>query len=133
LAHSSWNLLLKRSTNTEVFVWGLLVSGSVLFAPLGAALLWLEPFDQSGWLLLCATVSLHLLYFVLLGRSYADGDLSLVYPIARGLGPMLVPILAVVLLGETIHLLALAGIAAIVAGIYTVSWWGRFGRSSPAA
>jgi drug/metabolite transporter (DMT)-like permease len=67
-------------------------------------------------------------YFVLLGRGYAQGDLSLVYPIARGIGPMLVPVLAVVLLGERIELLAIGGIIAIVMGIYTISWWGNFRR-----
>ena len=42
-----------------------------------------------------------------LGRSYASGDLSLVYPIARGIGPILIPVMAVLFLGEAIALLAL--------------------------
>jgi drug/metabolite transporter (DMT)-like permease len=126
LAHSTWNLLLKRSGDKEVFVWWLLVAGSVVLAPLGGVLLWLNPIQPPGWWLVLATVVLHTFYFVLLGRGYAQGDLSLVYPIARGIGPMLVPVLAVVLLGEDIHLMAVIGIIAIVVGIYTVSWWGNF-------
>lgn len=128
LAHSTWNLLLKRSGNQEVFVWCLLVAGSVMLAPLGGVLLWLNPVDQPGWWLVLATVVMHVLYFLLLGRGYAQGDLSLVYPIARGIGPMLVPVLAVVLLGETMGLLAVVGVVMILAGIYTVSWWGSFRR-----
>jgi drug/metabolite transporter (DMT)-like permease len=126
LAHSTWNLLLKRSGDKEVFVWWLLVAGGVVLSPLGGVLLWLNPIQPPGWWLVLATVVLHIFYFVLLGRGYAQGDLSLVYPIARGIGPILVPILAVVLLGEDIHLMAVIGIIAIVSGIYTISWWGNF-------
>ena len=126
VAHSSWNLLIKRSGNKEIFVWSLLVSGSVLMAPLGVALLWLNPVQQPGWWLALATVITHTFYSILLGRGYARGDLSLVYPVARGVGPMLVPILAVLTLGEQIELPAIMGIVSIIAGIYLVSWWGRF-------
>ena len=126
VAHSSWNLLIKRSGNKEIFVWSLLVSVSVLMAPLGVALLWFNPVQQPGWWLALATVITHTFYSILLGRGYARGDLSLVYPVARGIGPMLVPILAVLTLGEQIELPAIMGIVSIIAGIYLVSWWGRF-------
>ena len=126
LAHSTWNLLLKQSGDKEVFVWCLLTVASLLLVPLGGALLWFNPIDQPGWWFVLATIALHILYFVLLGRGYAVGDLSLVYPIARGFGPMLVPVLAVLILGETVALQAVVGIVAIVVGIYTLSWWGRF-------
>jgi len=128
LAHSTWNLLLKRSDDQEVFIWCLLVAVSVLLAPLGVALFLIYPFDPIGWLFVIATVIIHVMYFVLLGRGYSQGDLSVVYPIARGFGPMLVPILAVLLLGETIALPAVLGIAAIVAGIYIISWTGELQR-----
>jgi len=126
VAHSGWNFLLKRSEDNEVFIWGLLAATSVLLAPLGVVLAWRNPIEPFGWLFVTATIVLHTLYFGLLGRSYTVGDLSLVYPIARGMGPMLVPILAVVFLDETIAASAIAGIAVIVAGIYIVSWWGSF-------
>ena len=126
LAHASWNLLLKRSSNQDAFVWWLLVADSLLLLPLGAVLLWLYPITQPGWWLVLATVVLHIFYFVLLGRGYARADLSLVYPIARGLGPMLVPALAVALLDEQVSPPAVVGIGSIVVGIYLVSWWGRF-------
>ena len=42
------------------------------------------------------------------------------------MGPMIVPALAVVFLSETIEPLAIGGIAAILGGIYTISWWGDF-------
>ena len=126
VAHATWNLLLKRSADKEVFVWSMLVAGSFLLSPLGVVLLWHNPIAPPGWWLALATVILHILYFLLLGRGYARGDLSLVYPIARGMGPLLVPVLAVLVLGESIAPPAILGVASIVVGIYIVSWWGNF-------
>ena len=126
LAHSTWNFLLKRSGDKQVFMWLILVTASIVFVPLGVVLFLLHPFGYPGWIFVLATIVLHMLYFVLLGKGYTHGDLSLVYPIARGIGPMLVPILAVVILSETIRGLAIIGIIAIIAGIYTISWWGNF-------
>ena len=128
IAHATWNFLLKSSGDKEVFVWCLLISASVLLVPLGAVLAWFNPIDSLGWWFILATILLHIVYFVFLGRGYAEGDLSLVYPIARGVGPMLVPVLAVIFLEETMALQAILGVAAIVAGIYVVSWWGNFRR-----
>lgn len=126
LAHSTWNLLLKRSEEKQIFLWWLLVTASILMVPVGVVLFWLHPFGHPGWAFVLSTIALHIMYFWLLGRSYTLGDLSLVYPIARGFGPMLVPALAVIILGESIANLAIAGIVAIVFGIYTISWWGNF-------
>ena len=126
VAHASWNLMLKRAGDPEVFAWCLLAVSTVILAPMGVVLLWLNPVGFPGMWFSLATMVLHVFYFVLLGRGYAQGVLSLVYPVARGMGPMLTPVLAVVLLGETIEPLAIAGIAAIICGIYTISWWGNF-------
>ena len=126
LSHASWNLLLKRSDNKAVFAWWLLFSGSIMLAPLGGALLWFYPVATPGYWLVFASAALQILYMILLGRGYTRGDLSTVYPIARGIGPMLVPLLAVLTLGERIELPAVVGIGSIVIGIYIVSWWGRF-------
>ena len=126
VAHASWNLLLKRAADPEVFAWCLLVVATVLLAPLGVALLFFNSVDFTALWFILATIALHVLYFNLLARGYAQGDLSLVYPVARGMGPMLVPVLAVVFLNEKIEPLAIGGIAAIIGGMYTISWWGNF-------
>ena len=126
VAHASWNLLLKRADDPEVFAWCLLVVATVLLAPLGVVLLFYNSVDVTGLWFILATIVLHVLYFNLLARGYVQGDLSLVYPVARGMGPMLVPVLAVVFLNEKIEPLAIGGIAAIIGGIYTISWWGNF-------
>ncbi len=118
--------MLKRAGDPQIFAWWLLVVASVLLAPLGAVLLWFNSVGFPGLWFVLATIGLHVFYFNLLARAYAQGDLSLVYPVARGMGPMLVPILAVILLDEIVEPLAIGGIAAIICGIYTISWWGNF-------
>ena len=124
--HAGWNLLLKRAGNQEIFAWGLTVSASVTLLPLGVVLFWLHPISGPGYWLVLATVLIHIFYFIFLGRAYSRGDLSLVYPVARGMGPMLVPVLAVALLGERVTPQAVLGISLIIGGIFLVSWWGRF-------
>jgi drug/metabolite transporter (DMT)-like permease len=125
MAHATWNLLAKRAINQEVFIWWLLIAISVLLLPLAVVLIWQNPIVYPGWWFVLGTVVLHAFYFVFLGRSYTYADFSLVYPIARGVGPSLVPVIGVVVLKETVTPLAIAGIVTVVLGIYTVYWWGR--------
>ena len=121
-AHATWNLLLKRAQRQEVFVWWLSAFAVIGAAPIAVSLALLTDFEPVGWWYVIATSLVHICYFLFLGRSLARADLSLAYPIARGFGPGLVPILAVFALGETVTAPAWAGIGAIVAGIYTMSW-----------
>ena len=125
MAHATWNFLIKRTTNTEVFIWCVLASISVLLSPLAVVLIWQEPILYPGWWFVLGTVILHVLYFMFLGRSYTHADLSLVYPIARGIGPALVPVMGVLVLKETVTPVAVAGIVTVVVGIYIVYWQGR--------
>ena len=128
LAHSSWNLLLKQSGDKETFVWWLLVTASLILSPIGFLLISQTNIDLQGWLLVLTTITLHIFYFVFLGRGYAQGDLSLVYPVARGIGPMLTPFLAIVVLNERVHILAIVGALTIVLGIYLMFWWNNFAK-----
>ena len=126
VAHSIWNLLLKRGRYPEVGIWSSQVVISVLFLPLAIVLAWQNPIVYPGWWFVLGTVLLHILYFVFLGRGYTHGDLSVVYPIARGMGPALVPVLGIFVLGENVPPIAIVGIATVVVGIFTVFWWGHF-------
>ena len=124
-AHATWNLLLKKARQQEVFAWWLSAFAVLGALPIALPLALLTPFDRVGVWYVIATSLVHICYFLFLGRSLARSDLSLVYPIARGFGPGVVPILAVLLLGETVGVLGWVGIAAIVIGIYTTAWWGQ--------
>jgi drug/metabolite transporter (DMT)-like permease len=126
--HATWNFLLKSSTHKIIFFWGM--SGVGLVILLVPAIIF-AIVDGFGWEQLMyglGTAVLHSAYGVLLTRSYTIGDLSSAYPVSRGMGPALVPILAVIFLGEHISTEAVAGIALVVAGIYTIHIDQRFLR-----
>lgn len=120
-AHSGWNFLTKRASNPEVFTWAAAVSANVLLFPLALFLLLRDPPSLAGWGFVAATWGLHLAYFTTLSRAYRHTDLSLAYPMARGTGLVLVPILGVFLLKEHVTPLAAIGIGLVVTGIFAVS------------
>jgi drug/metabolite transporter (DMT)-like permease len=88
-------------------------------------MLWREPPSREAAPFLLATILVHALYFVVLGRAYQAGDLSTVYPVARGLGVALVPALAFALLGERLSPVGVTGIALVVAGVIALQLAGR--------
>jgi drug/metabolite transporter (DMT)-like permease len=121
--HATWNLLAKRAGGGAVFVWLFAAFSSVFYAPLAAAVIVLQRPHIGGiqLLFLFGTAVLHLAYFLLLQSGYKVGDLSLVYPLARGTGPMLASASAILLFGERPTPLAMAGIALIGLGIYLLA------------
>ncbi len=120
IAHASWNMMVRRSDSPELTNWTMLSSGAVLASPFALFLLFTRPPDATGWLFIAGTVALHIAYFFTLGRAYKHGDLSLVYPVARGLGLALIPIIGVTVLAETVSILAATGIAVIFIGVVTI-------------
>ena len=122
--HATWNLLLKRAHQHEVYVWWLSASTIILALPVAVIIAWQSRFEAVGLWYVAGSALLHLCYSLFLSRSLARSDLSLVYPIARSFGPGLVPVLAVLTLGESVSPLGWTGIASIVLGIYVMAWWG---------
>jgi drug/metabolite transporter (DMT)-like permease len=117
-AHAGWNLLAKGAEGGAAFVWLTTVLSAVLYAPALIGGIDLEP---TAVALMAGSGALHALYFVLLQRGYATGDLSLVYPLARGTGPLLSTAAALAFLGERPSLLAVAGAATIVAAVFSLA------------
>jgi drug/metabolite transporter (DMT)-like permease len=115
--HATWNALAKRSTDAVVFLWLAWVVASLALGPLAAYILVRDGVPAAALPFVAATVALHGLYFYALGRSYGAGDFSLVYPVARGLGVGLVPLLALVVFDERPSPLGLLGVMLVVAGI----------------
>jgi drug/metabolite transporter (DMT)-like permease len=118
IVHATWNLLLKRSGGGSAFVWLFASLSSLLYAPLAAVALWHRP-AALGWMplaLMAASGVLHTAYYMLLDRGYRSGDLSIVYPIARGTGPLLTLACAVLALHEHPSAVAVAGALMIGAG-----------------
>jgi drug/metabolite transporter (DMT)-like permease len=124
LFHACWNALTKKARDQFAFLCLAVGVASVGFLPLT---LWALPpggVPAAAWPFVIATVLLHALYFVALGRSYRSGEFSLVYPVARGLGVALVPLLAIVVLDERPSTVGALGIALVVAGIVALQWVG---------
>jgi drug/metabolite transporter (DMT)-like permease len=118
VVHAGWNYFLKRSGGGTVFVWLFATLSALLYAPLAAAILWWQKPDF-GWVhyaLMFASAALHTVYYLLLDRGYRSGDLSVVYPLARGTGPLITMLCAVLLLHERPTLLAVAGALLIGGG-----------------
>ena len=123
VAHASWNLFAKPAQGGAGFVWLCAVAGTVLYVPVLVVALALDP-GPLGWTalaLMAGSGALHALYFVLLQRGYATGDLSLMYPLSRGTGPLLSSLAAIALLGEHPTGLALAGGLLIVAAVLSLA------------
>ncbi len=119
LLHAVWNTIIKTAADRTTTL-GLVAFGHVLPGAVMVALLPLPSAESFIYIGLSTVV--HFGYFYLLGRAYHHGDLSVVYPIARGSVPALVSLWAWVLLGETLPPPVWAGIALIVAGIVLSNW-----------
>ncbi len=123
LLHSIWNIAAKRSGGDDRFA---LIAGLLLvliWAPVGV---WagsgvLGQWGWREWGVVLASAVVHLVYFQTLLRGYRLSDLTVVYPVARGSGPLLSSIGAVLWLGETIGLIGALGIGAVSLGVFFIA------------
>lgn len=124
LAHAAWNIAMKRAgTSGTPFIAATLLVGVVALAPFGIVSLVTEPAPQNGALvvvLVVGSAALQLAYFLLLQRGYRLADVGVVYPVARGVGPLLSVIAAIVLLGERPGPIALSGALLVVTGVVVI-------------
>jgi len=120
--HAVWNTLLAGARDSQAFAAVVLVVGAVAGAPV-AAFWW--RLDDGVWPYLAATSALELLYFALLAFAYTHAELSVVYPLARGLAPVLVLVGAVVFTGAGTTARQVAGVLTVAAGILLVRGVGR--------
>ena len=129
LMHATWNALLKSYTGDRLATFGvIMLTGSIISLPLAAFL----PFPpQKAWLWMLASVVIHNFYYFFLLKAYATGDLSHTYPIARGLGPLLVAIFSGRLLGEYLRLQDGVGVALVSLGILTLAAPQRLANGEP--
>jgi drug/metabolite transporter (DMT)-like permease len=121
--HASWNFLAKRVGGGMAIVWLFTTIGVIIYLPLMLAVLVVEQPELAlrEFLFIGGTVLLHMAYYFLLQSGYRVGDLSLVYPLARGTGPVLSVIGAILLLGERPSLGAFIGALIVTAGIFILT------------
>lgn len=121
LCHSGWNFLLKRSDHKVSFMASSAGVGALIFLVPAVVVTVHEGIGWLGFGMCLVTAALHGVYGFSLSRGYHTGDLSLVYPISRGSALAFIPVLAVILLNETISTQAWAGIALVLAGVYSIN------------
>ncbi|MFC0436492.1 DMT family transporter [Kutzneria buriramensis] len=127
VVHAVWNLSAKRVGDGGArFVFLYYTVSALVFGPPAVILMCTER-PQWMWLVgALGTAILHVAYGIVLQRGYAAGDLSVVYPLARGTGPLLSVLAAVLFLGEHPGWLGLAGAFLVITGVLVIST----GRSS---
>lgn len=133
--HATWNLSAKRAAGSRHFVWMYSVASVTLYSPVIAWIVLNERphFTTVHWLALLGTAVLHLGYSLILQAGYRASDLSLVYPLARGSGPLISFFAAVAVLGERITWLSVLGVLLVVVGIVLVAGLFRESHKAPRA
>ncbi|MCX6069467.1 MAG: DMT family transporter [Chloroflexi bacterium] len=117
--HVVTHIALKRSRDRTAFVWWMLLFSGVLFVPV-VIFAW-QPIPWQGWALLIGSAVFEAAYFYAIARAYRGADLSVVYPLSRGLGPTLLLVWSVLLLREPLTWGGALGVLTIVVGLYVVN------------
>jgi len=117
--HALWNLAAKRWGGGPHFVLAGALGVTVLWAPIVAIVGWQEfaQWPAAAWWAVLASALLHLFYFNTLLAGYQASDLNIVYPVARGSGPAISSLGAILVLGERLTLAGALGLTAIVSGV----------------
>jgi drug/metabolite transporter (DMT)-like permease len=131
--HALWNLILGRERDPEAATAIALVAAVVLFAPVAV---WRFDADSGVWPYVAVTSMLQLAYFAALATAYRHADVSVVYPVARGLAPVLVLLVGVTVLGAGVSAAQAVGVCLVGLGVVLVRGLGRAegdGRGAGAA
>lgn len=116
--HAGWNVLVKARLEPLIAMTLVVIGAGLTGIPMLAVF---GPPRPQAWPYIAGSTGLHLAYYLALSEAYRRGDLSRVYPIARGGAPLLATLFAVSIAGETITPRALAGILTLGAGILLLS------------
>ena len=121
--HAGWNIVAKKVGGDARFAFFTSVWLVLVWAPLA----WWVGHDVvadwpwQAWALVCVSGTLHMAYYVILLRGYRKADLTVVYPLARGSGPLISSLCAVLLLGEEISQLGILGVLGVVLGVFLIA------------
>ena len=115
--HAGWNLLLSRARDSEAATAVALAAGAIAFAPLAAAT-WRV--DSAALPYAAGSAALEPCTWAMLARAYQEGELSVVYPVARGSAPPLILAFSVTVLGHSLSAPAVIGILLVAGGVVAV-------------
>ncbi|MEE9332958.1 MAG: EamA family transporter [Granulosicoccaceae bacterium] len=131
MLHACWNALVKSGGVPELTIGSFQLVGAIVCL----VLVWFVPVpDQASWPFILASVLVHSLYYMTMAQAYRAGDLSQVYPLFRGMAPILVAIGAMVFAGEVLTRSTFLGILFISCGLMSITLLGKhFGKIPKAA
>jgi drug/metabolite transporter (DMT)-like permease len=118
LLHASWNALVKGGRDKHLAMAAVVMGQAIFAVPV---LIFVPAPDPASYPLMAAGVMLHLGYQLFLLASYRTGDLTQVYPLARGSAPLIVAAVSVVILGVPLEPLQLGAVALIGLGIISTA------------
>jgi len=123
LIHAGWNIVAKKAQGDARFTFFSSIIMAVFWAPLALWLGWrvVPGWGITEWLFVAASGFVHWVYFVCLLTGYRKSDLTVVYPLARGSGPLLSSFVAVVVFGERLSALGVMGIGGVVVGVFLIA------------
>ena len=131
LLHALWNIAAKRAGGDHRFAFLTVLVSVTVWAPAA----WVFGADEVPrwtalqWAAVTASAALHVVYFLTLLRGYREADLTVVYPVARGTGPLITVLVAVPLLGERPGWLGALGVAAVCGGVFVLAGGPRLLRA----
>ena len=118
LLHALWNIIIKSLNNSLVGIAVKVFFQSIIFFPI---IFIVQPPQGLTWFYLVCSSILHSIYFILLGSMYNRGDMTVIYPIARGCAPVFVTILSLIFLQDSISLVGIIGIITVSFGLVLLS------------
>lgn len=118
--HAFWNLLAKDARDSSAFMWWGVSVGATWYGLWMLTQTWMG-LPREIWLVFAGSLAMEIAYVGLITRGYATGDLSQVYPIARGSPPLLIALFSALFIGERLPLLGYVGIALLIVGVYLAS------------
>lgn len=121
--HAIWNYLAKQSQGGSIFVWLYMAVSTVVYFPFAAGYFFLYEVHM-GWVelgFILGSAVIHLVYALTLQRGYKVGDLSVIYPLARGSAPLLIAVAAFLIYDERLSFPGIMGIALIVASVFILT------------
>jgi drug/metabolite transporter (DMT)-like permease len=120
MLHALWNFVTKKISGNLAVIWIGLCGSSLLITPVSLVLLFKEEATSSALPYIIATGFIHAGYFYFIGKSYEKGAISIVYPVARGVGVCGTAITAIFLLSEKISAIGGAGILFVCCGVLSI-------------
>ena len=119
LMHATWNAILKSDQSDRLATFGVIMTTGTL---MGLCVVPFVPMiEPAAWKYLIASVLIHVLYYTFLLKAYSYGDLSHTYPIARGLGPLLVALVSGRFIGEALRSQDIVGVVLLSFGLVALA------------